>query len=461
MKNLKINRQVYILLILIIPFFSQCKKNDALVTPDNSYPQYGTPYANVPNAADAIIYQVNIRAFSAAGDFKGVMVRLDSIKALGTNVIYLMPVYPVGVLKASYGLGSPYAVKDFKVVNTEFGTLEDLRALVNAAHEKGMSVMLDWVANHTSWDNEWIKNKSWYTQDMNGNIISPEGTNWSDVADLNYNNREMRTAMIDAMKYWVFNANIDGFRCDAVDFVPYDFWVEANAALKKISTHTLIMLAEGTRNDHFKAGFQMVYGMGYYYVLENQIFGNGASATRIQDFNTSEYATALIGSQVVRYTTNHDVYLSDGSPVSLMGGKKGSMSAFLVTAFMKGVPMIYSGQEVGSTGVIDYFLKTPINWSTNPDMKEEYKRILKFRSNSKAVKSGNLLAFSSDDVVAFTKTADAEKVMVIANLRGNPVTYDVPFSLVGTKWKNVFTGASITLTQRMTLPQYEHFVLSN
>src|SRR3954468_1313573 len=142
--------------------------------------QYGIPYDKVPTPKDAIIYQVNMRAFSAAGNLQGVTARLDSIKSLGVNVVYLMPVYPVGTVRS---VNSPYAVKDYKAVGTEFGTLDDLRTLVTEAHNRNMAVMMDWVANHTSWDNTWINNRSWYKQDASGNIVSPAG--FSDVAQLN------------------------------------------------------------------------------------------------------------------------------------------------------------------------------------------------------------------------------------------------------------------------------------
>ncbi|RDC58357.1 alpha-amylase [Pedobacter chinensis] len=446
------------LLFFSISLFAFCKKDGNKIVPDTSYPQYGTPFAGVPNTTDAIIYQVNLRAFSQEANFKGVTAKMDSIKSLGVNVVYLMPIYPVGVLKSAGGLGSPYAVKDYKSVNTEFGSLEDLRSLVNAAHDRNMAVMLDWVASHTAWDNAWISNKNWYKQDVNGNIISPAGTNWTDVAALDYSKQDMRLAMIDAMKYWVFNANIDGFRCDAADFVPFDFWKQANDALKGITTHKLLMLAEGTRNDHFKAGFQMVYGFNYYSTLENKIFGNSNSVTLLQDLNTSEYATALPGSQVVRYITNHDVYLTDGSPVDIYGGKTGSMSAFLVTAFMKGVPMIYNGQEIGCARSMDFFYRTPIDWTTNPEMKAEYKKIINFRKGSDAVKNGDLALYSSDDVAAFTKSNANQKVFVVASFRGNPTTYTVPTALKGS-WKNAFTGASVTLNDQLFLQPFQHMVL--
>ncbi len=456
------NRNIIkVLLLSFITVFSNCKKNNDTPVSDSSYPQYGTPFSNVPATQDAIIYQVNVRAFKNS-KLSDVTARLDSIKALGVNVVYLMPIYPIGILKKSRGLGSPYSVKDYKAVNPEFGSLEDLRTLVNGAHQRNMAVMLDWVGNHTSWDNAWISNKSWYQQDASGNIIYPAGTTFTDVAALNYNNQDMRSAMIDAMKYWVFTANIDGFRCDFADNVPFDFWKQDITALRSITTHKLLMLAEGTRSDHFNAGFNMVYAFAFYAALEGNVFGNSKSVTLLQDVNTSEYASALPGSQVVRYTTNNDNDLYDGSPVNLLGGKTGSMSAFLVTAYMKGVPMIYTGQEVGCAQNIDFFNQTPIDWATNPDMTAEYKKILNFRAGSDAVKNGQLSQFSSDDVVAFTKSTDTQKVLVIANLRNNAVTYTLPASLSAMSgWKNAFTGASVTLNSQIFLQPYQHMVLTH
>ena len=179
------------------------------------------------------MYEVNMQTYTPA-NFQGVMARLDSIKALGVNVIWLMPTYPVGVLKS---INSPYCVQNYNAVNPNFGTLTDLRNLVAAAHTLGMAVIMDWVANDTSWDNVWITNKSWYLQDANGNIISPPNTNYNDVAALNFNSTPMRTAMIRAMKYWIFTANVDGYRCDFADNVPNDFWAQALDTLSTISTH--------------------------------------------------------------------------------------------------------------------------------------------------------------------------------------------------------------------------------
>ena len=425
-----------------------------VVNPDTV--QYGTPFANVPAAQDASIYQVNMRNFSAAGNFQGVVARLDSIKALGINVIYLMPIYPVGTVKA---VNSPYCIKDYKAINTEFGTLTDLRAIIDGAHSRNMAVILDWVANHTAWDNPWVTdNKSWYLQDASGNVVSPPGMGWNDVAQLNFANADMRLAMIKAMKYWVYNANIDGFRCDYSDGPPVDFWKQAIDTLRNISTHKLLMLAEGTRSTNFSAGFDLNFGFSFFGQLKS--IYSGQSALLIDGLNSSEYTGVTTGKQVVRYLTNHDVNGSDGTPLELFGGANGSMAAFAIVAFMKSVPMIYNGQEVGNTTRLTFpFTSTKVNWTGNYPMQEAYKKIIAFRNSSIAVRSGTLTSYSSADVCAFTKIQGTEKVLVISNLRNRVVNYTLPTAVANSTWQDVMNGGNIALTTQLTLQPYSYLVL--
>lgn len=421
--------------------------------------QYGTPYAQVPDARDAVIYQVNIRAFSSTHNFSGVQSRLDSIKALGVNVLYLLPVYPVGMVKS---VNSPYCVKDYTGVNPEFGTLDDLRRLVQEAHNRGMAVLFDWVANHTSWDNAWIANKSWYQQDGAGNIISPVNTGWNDVAALNYNNADMRLAMIKAMKYWIYNANIDGYRCDAADFVPAGFWKQAIDSLRAIGTHKLLLLAEGTRNDHFQSGFQLKYGMGFYYNLVNNVYGKNAPVPTIDSVNAVEYNGAAADNRVVRYTSNHDVDNSDGTPLDLLGGPNGSLAAFVASAYSQAVPMLYNGQEVGCPVKLSFFnTSTTIDWTLNAAMTAEYKKIIAFRNSSETLRRGLLSSYSSNDVYAFTKTLNGQTVLVLVNLRNKTVNYPIPAAWLNTNWKNAFDGTVLTMGSQLSLQPYGYLVLQN
>ena len=420
--------------------------------------QYGLPFKNVPDRRDVIIYQVNMREFSKGGNFKGVIARLDAIKAMGTNVLYLMPIYPVGILKST---NSPYCVRDYDAINKDFGTMADLHALVNGAHKRNMAVMLDWVANHTSFDNPWTANKSWYLQNDKGEIISPPGFNWNDVAQLNFKNMDMRQAMVRSMKNWVLKANIDGFRCDYADGPPVDFWKQAFDTLRNIKTHKLLFLAEGSHNDLFSAGFDFNFGFKFFGNLED-IFRKGKSVLSIDSLNTTDYDGFSNGQQLVRYTSNHDVNSSDGTPLELFGGKKGSMAAFVIVAYMKSVPFIYGGQEVGTPYRLSFpFTGKKIDWSLNPRLTVEYKKILAFRNRSKAIRRGELTSYSTADICAFTKELDGHKVLVFSNLRNKPVNYTMPARLLNTRWKDAFTGTEKDLHGELTIPPYTYLILKN
>lgn len=453
---------------LLVMLLLSCSKNDAPPAPnppgggdtvivDQTPPQYGTPFNGVPDREDAVIYQVNIRAFSEGGNLQGIISRLDSIKALGVNVLYLMPTYPVGAVKA---VNSPYCVKDYVAVNSEFGTLNDLRAIVDGAHSRGMSVMMDWVANHTSWDNAWItQHKDWYQQDASGNIISPPNTNYTDVAQLNFSNKAMRLEMIKDMKYWVYAANVDGFRCDFADHPPLDFWQQAIDTLRNIKTHKLLLLAEGSRNANFTAGFDYTFGFGFYDNLKS-IYNSNKPATSIDAVNTTEYASATGTQRVIRYTTNHDVNGSDGTPLTVFKGEDGSMAAFVVAALMKSVPMIYNGQEVGFNTAITFpFTSVNINWTPNPAITNTYKQIIGFRNNSDVIKEGDLTSYSSNDVCVFTKALNGKKVLILANLRNNVVDYAVPSALQNTVWKDAFDASAFTVATSVQLQAYQYKIL--
>ena len=451
-------------MLLFLWFLAACTKEPAStviipVTPavtDTTPSQYGTPFRNVPDRQDAVIYQVNMRAFSQQASFQGVVARLDSIKALGVNVIYLMPVFPVGTVKS---VNSPYCVKNYTAVNPEFGTLADLRSLVDGAHSRNMCVILDWVANHTAWDNNWItSHKDWYLQDGTGNVVSPPGKGWNDVAQLDFTKAAMRLKMIWDMKYWVLTANVDGFRCDYADGPPLDFWTQAIDTLRHISTHKLLILAEGNRSANFLAGFDYNFGFSYYGLLKS-IYSSNVSALLINDMNNTEYTSASNGQQVVRYLTNHDVNGSDGTPLDLFGGRNGSMVAFVVTACMKGVPMVYNGQEVGTPFRIVFpFTGRKIDWTLNPDITAEYKRILVFRSTSTAMRRGQLSSYGDADISAFTKELSGEKVLVVSNLRNHVVNFALPIPLQNTKWKDAMTGDSIILTTQLVIQPYSYLI---
>ena len=416
-----------------------------------------TPYLNVPEAEDVVMYSANPRAFAEQDALKVITERLDEIKALGANVIWILPLYAQGEGERNVkdGKGSPYCIRDYKAISAEYGTVEDLRHLVNEAHKRDMAVIMDWVANHTSWDNAWIENDGWYTKNDAGEIIHPAGTDWTDVADLNFDNMDMRAAMIDAMKFWFAEANIDGFRCDAVDFVPFDFLKDAVTELRTLNEgRRILMFAEGHEQDYLAAGFDMDFGWNFY----DRLIGlyNGETTNVLFDIAASE---AEQGKKRIRFTTNHDKSAWDNTDVEQFNGERGAMAAFVITSTLGGMPMIYSTQEIGREEKVPFFSCTTIDCNSNPDITNEYKNIMKAYTSSDVFKRGTVESYPElTDVVCFTKTKDNKTAMVVANVRDNNVTFSVPEALQS-DWKNMMDNSTVTLPETVEMIPYQYYML--
>jgi len=441
----------FLCLVLILFTFSCSKKNST--NPENHSTE--TAYSGIPAIEDIVMYEINPRALSTSGDFKGVIDRLDHIQSLGINVIWFMPIHPIGQVNS---VNSPYAVQDYRKVNPEFGTLQDFQTLIDKAHDRDMAVIIDWVGNHTAWDHPWMNSPTWYRRNASGEIIHPPGTNWQDVADLNFDNAEMRLAMIDAMKFWVTEIEIDGFRCDAADMVPFDFWQQAIDSLQNIDDN-LLLLAEGARDDHFDAGFDMNYGWHFYSELK-KVYHNQQNAYSLFQANTVEYNDVPQGKQMLRFTTNHDESAWDATPVELFGGIDGSLSAFVITTFLQGVPLVYGSQEVGTARTISFFDRNPIDWTQNPEVLETYQQLLAFYNASPAARTGTLQTYRHDHILAFTKTApDGEQLLFLVNTRRNSQTYTLPTELANTTWTNVMEGETVNLGTQLDCPPYQYYIL--
>lgn len=408
----------------------------------------------LPAVQDVVMYQVNPRVFAPQNSFRAVERRLDSIRALGVNVVWFMPLNEVGQEKS---VNSPYCVKDYKSVNPEFGTLDEFRSLVSACHARGMHVIIDWVANHTSWDNPWMANKSWYTQDSTGTIISPAGTGWNDVADLNFSNPEMRLAMIDAMKFWVTEVGIDGFRCDAADFVPFDFWKQSLDSLRAIPHHPLLMLAEGKRRDHFDAGFDMNYSWDFLETLRD-VFVKDAPATRLIETAAAEYDTIPLGKVKLRFTTNHDES-AKMSPIREFGGVRGSMAAFVLTTYMEGGALIYGSQEVGYPDAINFFHYVPVDWTANAELYQEYQRLMEIYNEHPAIRKGRRVAYMDSDVVLIEKQNGADRLLLAVNVRPRPARIGLPHEWSNGPTRNLYDGSLHPETAVLELAPYQYLIL--
>ncbi|MEH0153469.1 alpha-amylase family glycosyl hydrolase [Limibacter armeniacum] len=442
-------KKMYWLLLCWAMLFS-CSSEDNLTSPsgkdDEKQNHTVNPFDNVPSLNEMVVYEVNLKSFSNAGTLDGIKNNLDHIESLGANVIWLMPIYPIGIEK---GVGSPYAVRNYKEVNSEFGSLNDLIDLVNEAHERDMAVILDWVANHTAWDNPWISNKSWYAQDGSGNIISPPNTGWADVAELNYDSQDMRDEMIASMKYWVDSAGIDGFRCDAVDFVPEDFWSQAIGAVNNTSSKDLIWLAEGGATHNFDAGFEFNYSWDFYNQIK-KVYHENSSASSLFVTSEQEWSAVPAGKTKLRYITNHDVYAWDESPVDIFG-KQGSVGAFVATAFMDGIPLIYSGQEVARPELISFFTKDVIDWSENPDILSQYKQVMEVRSEVIDLLDKELTTYTHKDVLIYQRHSGQDALLVMVNTRNNGVNLTLPSTLQNTTWTDMISGETVELGDNYSL----------
>ena len=411
----------------------------------------------LPAPSDIAMYQVNPRVFAPNHSLNAVADRLDSIQALGVNVIWIMPIYPIGEEK---GKNSPYCIKDYKSIAPEFGTLDDFKNLVSKCHEKGVGVILDWVANHTSWDNPWLKeHKDWYTQNEKGEIVHPAGTDWTDVADLNYDNRDMRNAMIDAMMFWVRDMGLDGFRCDYADGVPADFWKEAIDTLRQAAgDRKIVMLAEGKRVDNFtNGGFELNYGWDYKDSLVN-VFCKGRSAENLFAADKAEYDSLPQGRVKLRFTTNHD-HATEASPVKQFTNERGSMAAYVASIFPHGGALIYGSQEVGYEDTINFFKYVPVNWMAHGDLYKEYQHLIKLYNENAALRKGEMTPYPDKDIMLFEKSDGKNSFLIAVNVRNEAHNISLPEKWKNQKVTNAYTEKPMELVDKLDMKPYEYLII--
>lgn len=310
---------------------------------------------------NAVIYELNVRQFSAAGDFMGVIAQIPRLAALGVDVIWLMPIFPIGELERKGGLGSYYSIRDYRAVNPEFGTMGDFDALIVAAHAAGVRVVLDWVANHTSRDAVWVgAHRDWYVADDKGGIVAP--FDWSDTAQLDYSNSAMRDEMIQSLKFWVTERNIDGFRMDMAMLMPMDFWDQVSgvlAGLRGGMGDELFMLAEAEGSQFQATTFDATYGWKMHHAMVDVAAGRAAVGSLVDILlrNAVEFAPR---DMEMNFTSNHDENSWNGSEFTRFGEALRNMA--MLTFVLPGIPMIYNGQEMGVDQPLDFFDRDPILW---------------------------------------------------------------------------------------------------
>lgn len=422
---------------------------------------------------NAVIYEVNLRDYNAnyyktktKDIFTQFIGELPRLKKLGVNTLWFMPIHPIGKLNRKGTLGSPYSVADYQDVNPEFGTKATFKTLVDSAHAQGFKVILDWVANHSAWDNKWLtgtpSRKDWYTQDAKGNVVMPPGFDWTDVADLNYNNPDMRAAMIAAMKYWVTTFGIDGYRCDYAPGVPVSFWEEASAQLNAIKP--MYMLAEA---DSYQLLLRSAFVSDYNWPLNNQMPGMTKGNFQWQLNHVKTWYPN--GTFPMNYTSNHDLNSWTDTEFNRIGDSYPAMAALSFT--FPGVPMIYTGQEIGLNRKILFFEKDPVVWPTATTAAawkwtDFYTKLTKLKANNSALASGSAggpitdLTNDNSNVISFSRTKGNNTVIVVINTdKSYPWQPKAPQRAVistglpttGTTLYQYSTGVAVKVTDKLTV----------
>ena len=376
-----------------------------------------TPVRHPEWSRNLSIYEVNVRQFSPGGTFKEFEGHLQRLKDMGVGIIWFMPIHPIGADNRKGSLGSYYSVKDYTGVNPEFGTLEEFKALVGEIHDMGMYVIIDWVANHSAWDNAIAEtHPEWYTQDIGGNIVPPNN-DWTDVADLNYSSPELWRYMIDAMKFWVKEVGIDGFRCDVAGMVPMEFWNVARAELDKIKP--VFMLAEWETPEHHEYAFDTTYGWDFYHLM-NKLAERLVPASAIGTYLEREASVYPEDAYRMYFTSNHDVNSWEGTTFERLGD--GTAVFAVLAATLDGIPLVYSGQEAGLDRRLEFFEKDEIEWKDHR-LAEVYATLLNLKMDNKALWNGTAggdvtWVHTSNDgaVFAFVRKMEGDKVLVITNL---------------------------------------------
>jgi len=413
---------------------------------------------DMPAVDDIAMYQVNPRVFAPKNSLNAVAERIDSIRALGVNMMWVMPIYPIGIEK---GKNSPYCISDYKAVAPEFGTIDDFRHLASVCHEHGMGIILDWVANHTAWDHPWVKeHPDWYTRDVEADtIICPQPWNWEDVADLNYDNKEMREAMIDAMMFWIVEVGIDGFRCDVADGVPADFWKDAIDRLRAAAgERKILMLAEGKNVDNFTVGgFDMNYGWDYKDSLVH-VFRDGNPATYLFRADKAEYDSLPSGKVKLRFTTNHD-HSTEATPCVEFTNERGAMAAYVASIFPHGGALIYSSQEVSYPEPINFFHYVPVYWMAKPAIYKEYADLIRLYNNYPALRKGKMTPLPDKDVLAFEKSDENDHFLILVNVRNAPSVISIPEEWTDISTTEMMTGQEIKLKERTILDPFKYLIL--
>jgi glycosidase len=394
----------------------------------NSLDRYHpTPFVKIEHpewSKNAMLYQINTRQFTQEGTFRAAESHLPRLKDLGVDILWLMPVHKIGEKNRKGSLGSPYAVKDYYSVNPEFGTLEDLKHFVHTAHQMNMHVILDWIANHTAWDNNLVsEHPEWYARDWKGDFRPTPWWDWDDIIDLDYQKPEVRKYMTDALKYWVSEVDLDGYRCDVAGFVPTDFWNNVRKELDAIKP--VFMLAEWENRDLHAEAFDMTYAWSWNDAVHQLCLGKADLNSLYVYYSWNEKAFPADGYRMM-FVSNHDKNAHEGTEFEQFGD--GLETAIVLSVVGEGMPLIYNGQEAGNPRRLKFFDKEPIEWREHP-LGDLYKKLFALKKKNTALWNGKWGARMVrvpnsllSHVFSFVRQNEQEKVFAVFNFSSEPQT---------------------------------------
>ncbi|MGI9652894.1 alpha-amylase family glycosyl hydrolase [Chryseobacterium sp. RLHN22] len=413
---------------------------------------------------NATLYELNVRQFSEEGNFKAIEKQLPRLKKLGIDIIWLMPIHPIGEAHRKGTLGSYYSVKDYYGINPEFGNAEDFRNLVNAIHDHGMYVILDWVANHTSWDNDLVeKHPDWYMKSRKGTFQSTRWRDYDDIIEFDYKNSDLRKYMTDALKFWITEYNIDGYRCDIASFIPLDFWENARAELDAIKP--VFMLAEAEDKELHRKAFDATYNWNLWNIL-HKIATTETSIKSLTEAYIAEHVSIFPKEGMrMNFIDNHDKNSWEGNQYSNFGDAL--KAAIVFTVLMDGIPLIYNGQEAGLNRSLEFFEKDPIEWK-NHEIETLYSTLFYLKHQNQALWNGNhggeivrVINDRMDQVISFVREKNGDKVISFINLSRDILVVQFDTSFDSGLYTNLFTGEKqkISETFILTMNPWDYVVL--
>ena len=453
--------------VIATPAAAQNAQQQAQMQPLDSAIYKADPLVHISApewAKSANLYELNTRQFTPEGTFKAAEKQLPRLKAQGVDIIWLMPIHPIGEKNRKGTLGSYYAVKDFFGVNPEFGTVDDLKSFVNAAHKQGMHVILDWVANHTAWDNQLTQDMRNYEKDWQGKPHPTPWWDWSDIIDLNYDRPEVRQHVMEAMKYWVRDVGVDGFRADVAGYVPIDFWEKTRSELYKIKP--VFMLAEWDARDLHYGAFDATYAWNWYNAMHNIAQGK-ADATALYGYYSAKESSFPREAMQMTFVENHDKNSWEATQYEAFGDAL--PAAITLSVIGEGIPLLHNGQEACNTKRLEFFEKDAIVWDKPCAIDDQYRKLFAYKKANPALWNGKWGAKMEkvendkpQQIFSFIRNGDKNSVFAAFNFSKEPVTFKLTDGHAAGTYKDYEDGKNVTLKagDSMTIPAWGYRVMA-